>query len=78
MHPSDINLVAAAESTSTARRKRARKLNPHDAPISARSNNLELWLSKKKALDQQSQSNKNSKSSRRKRVKGASNEEGES
>ena len=78
MHPSDINLVAAAESTSTARRKRARKLNPHDAPISARSNNLELWLSKKKALDQQSQSNKQSKSSRRKRVKGASNEEGES
>jgi len=59
MHPSDINLVAAAESTSTARRRRMnRKLNPHDAPISARSNNLELWLSKKKALDQQSQSNK--------------------
>jgi hypothetical protein len=54
MHPSEINLVAAAESTSTARRRRNRKLNPHDAPISARSNNLELWLSKKKALDQQS------------------------
>jgi hypothetical protein len=62
MKPSDIQI----DSTSTARRRRQHKnLQDPNKPISARSNNLELWLSKKKALDQQSQSNKQSKSSRR-------------
>jgi hypothetical protein len=48
MHPSDIQI----DSTSTARRRGHKKFH-HDPnkPVSARSNNLELWLSKKKALD---------------------------
>jgi hypothetical protein len=45
---------------STARKKRVLAPVPLDTnsskPVSARSNNLEVWLSKKKALDQQSQS----------------------
>ena len=39
---------------STARRVKYHKkgnLKNQDKPVSARSNNLELWLSKKKALD---------------------------
>jgi hypothetical protein len=52
MMPADIQI----ESTSTARKNRKKYLQQHDPnkPVSARSNNLELWLSKKKALDQQS------------------------
>lgn len=64
------------ETVSTARRNENKKYNKYgpanqaDKPqSSARSNNLELWLSKKKALDQQSVSNKQSSSKRSKKHK---------
>ncbi|TNV84533.1 hypothetical protein FGO68_gene5436 [Halteria grandinella] len=44
-------------SASTARQQKSILVDASNSkPVSARSNNLEIWLSKKKALDQQSQS----------------------